>query len=458
MRKTLAIAALLAAAPTAFAADLAVGKKKPYAKIQDAVNAARDGDRILVGPGVYKEAVAFGTLNHVTFLGRGAVWDGQTGPRQSGTCLSGSGEGIVVQGFTFRQGESHVSLQGKSCVVTKCVSRGAGSYAFYLRGDGMRVEACKIVGDASPGVYVDGAGAVVRSNQIRNGDSGGIDVSGASALVEKNEIRTIEDAFGVRVYGADAKVLTNVVWNTDDENIYVEGDRAQIVGNRCTYTSDGPGVSVYGNSAEVGKNKVFAPAEGGVRVNGDAANVHDNVVSMTLEGYAGIQLTGVAKGGGGTVACNVVSDTTSWGFDLRADGLTVTGNTALRCGPGRAGAFHVVGNSNTIDACVATSSRATGFLLEGDGTKVTDSTASGGTGDGFRVIGQATQMSGVVATGNGGEGLDNRGVLTAASGCTLTGNRLDVACDVGSGASFDGGLAGNTFKTGGETQTPEVDN
>ncbi len=233
MRNILVVAALLAIAPTAFAVDLPVGKKKTYAKIQDAVNAAHDGDRILVGPGVYKEAVTFGTLNHVTFLGKGAVWDGQTGPQQSGTCLSGSGEGIVVQGFTFRQGEYHVSLQGKSCVVTKCVSRGADWYAFYLRGDGMRVEACKIVGDAEPGVYVEGADAVVRSNQFRNCDGGAIYVSGASALAEKNDIRTIEDEYGIYVYGSDAKVLTNVVWNTDDENIYVEGDRAQVVGNRC---------------------------------------------------------------------------------------------------------------------------------------------------------------------------------------------------------------------------------
>ncbi len=209
---------------------------------------------------------------------------------------------------------------------------------------------------------------------------------------------------------------------------------------------------------EVGNNSVVAAAEGGLNLTGDAANVHDNVVSMTLEGYAGIRLSGNTKGGGGTLARNAVSDTTYWGFDLGADQMVVSGNTASRCGPGRAGAFRIVGDSNTIDACVATSSRATGFLLEGGGTKITDSTASGGTGDGFRVIGQATQMSGVVATNNGGEGLDNRGVLTAVQGCTLTGNRLDVACDVGSGASFDGGLAGNTFQTGGATQAPQVDN
>jgi hypothetical protein len=179
---------------------------------------------------------------------------------------------------------------------------------------------------------------------------------------------------------------------------------------------------------------------------------------MTLESSIGIQLSANSKDGGGTVERNVVVDTTGWGFDLRADKMTVRGNTATRCGPGRAGAFHVVGNANTIDACVATSSRATGFLVDGDGTTVTNSAAAGGTGDGFRVFGQATQMSGVVATGNGGEGLDNRGALTAVAGCVLTGNRLDVACDVGGGASFDGGLDGNTFKTGGANQSPEVDN
>jgi len=457
MRTSLVIAALLAVSPAALAADLKVGKGKQFTTIQAAVAAAQDGDRILVGPGVYRENVTLSGVSNVQLIGKGAVWDGHTGGGY-GDCLSGTANGILVQGFRFRHGSDHVVIAGNGGRITKCVSRGAGSTAFAVSGSGWRIDACQVVGASSSSIEVDGANAIVEGNRIRNGDGGAIYVNGASARVAKNSIRTIEDDIGVDVSGDDAVVEANAIWNTDDENIYVSGNRARVVANKCSYTSDGPGITVEGDSMEVASNTVVAAAEGGLELTGDAVSVHDNVVNMTTEGEPGIRLSARSSSGGGTLARNVVSDTTDWGFDLESSNLTLSGNSALRCGPGYAGGFHVVGVSNTVESCVAASSRATGFLIEGDGAIVTNSSATGGSGDGFRISGSAPQLTNLTATGNGGEGLDNRGVSTRAQGCTLAGNRIDVACDVGNGASFDGGLAGNTFTTGGPTTAPEIDN
>ena len=112
MRQMLALAVVLGAASAAWAGDLKVGKGAPFPTIQSAVDAAADGDRILVARGVCKENVTFMSLSNVQFLGRSATWDGTLGAGQSGPCLSGSGNGILVQGFKFRHGESHVVLSG----------------------------------------------------------------------------------------------------------------------------------------------------------------------------------------------------------------------------------------------------------------------------------------------------------------------------------------------------------
>ena len=110
MRKTLAFAAILSAASGAWAADRKVGKGAPYTTIQSAVDAAAPGDRILVGPGVYYEKVSSKT-DRLQFIGKKAVWDG-TVHGDPGTCLAASGDGISVQGFTFRNGQVQVSIDG----------------------------------------------------------------------------------------------------------------------------------------------------------------------------------------------------------------------------------------------------------------------------------------------------------------------------------------------------------
>ena len=130
--RLVAAACLLATAAPALAADRQVGKGKQYATIQSAVDAADPGDRVVVAKGVYRENVSFSDKDGLTFVGRGAVWDGRLSRDTWGDCLSFAANGVTLEGFTFRNGGFHVRSSGEGITVRRCVSRNAGFGAFRL--------------------------------------------------------------------------------------------------------------------------------------------------------------------------------------------------------------------------------------------------------------------------------------------------------------------------------------
>jgi hypothetical protein len=459
MRITIAALVLLALAPAALAADLHVGKRKPYTKIQDAVDAAKGGDRIIVGPGVYREHVRFDGVDNLQFIGRGAVWDGRLTGGASADVLAGTGDGTLVTGFRFRNGVIQVYLHGADVRVTRCTGRGASGEHVVVVGDRATIERCESVGASWSGIRVNGNGADVRSNRIRNGGAAGgagVYVAGDDANVEGNDLRAIVYNAGITVVGRRATVVRNRAYNADAGGVHVVGDGAVVLRNVCSYAANGSGLYVEGNQAEIGWNRATACVTG-IELSGDGTNVHDNVVQMTTGGN-GIQLT-ASNTGAATVERNSVSDTGSWGFAISGGNATLRANRAYRCGRSGSGGFITTNSSEVeMEDCVADSSRRTGFRISANSASLSGCRATNSTGDGFRVYGGAPRLTNLVATGNGGEGLDNRGAGTKVQGCRFLGNRLDVACDAGNGASFDGGLAGATYRTGGPEQTPQVDN
>ena len=87
-----------------------------YAAIQDAMNAAVDGDTVLVAPGTYRE--------HLNFLGKAITVTTEQGPDvtiidgdQAGSVVTfASGEGLasVLSGFTLQNGRGGVEGGGSS--------------------------------------------------------------------------------------------------------------------------------------------------------------------------------------------------------------------------------------------------------------------------------------------------------------------------------------------------------
>lgn len=458
MRTLLALAAVVAAAQVAVAADLKVGKGKPFQTIQAAVDAAAPGDRILVGPGFYAENVVT-TTPGLQFIGKRAVWDGRT-DTDSGDCLYAEGDEIVVRGFTFRNGERHVVLRGDGALVTKCVSRNPDGHAVEVNGAYSRIENCRVAGAYDDAYYVEGDDAVIVKCRAYNGDDSAFTVYGARALVQKCLVQTVEDECGVYIEGDGAQVLDNTIRNVDEYFVYVDGTDAIVSRNRCAYNSDAFGIGVYGSRPTVEGNVVTAASEGGIAVDGDDMQVRRNRVSVVFEGSYGFYLSSISKSGGGLVEDNVASDTGVWGFHLGLNDASVRRNRAYRNGYRNSGGFWVGGSACELSDNVSTDAADTAYWIAGGGHQLLRCRAVNAVGDGFQVVGEQIRLESCTATACGGEGLDNHGTETSVTRCTLVRNRIDLACSVASGATFDDAAsveAQNTFTTGGVTREPEVD-
>ena len=109
---TIAAALSLIAVPSSQAAIINVPAGQPT--IQGAINAASNGDTVLVAPGTYRENINFeGKAITVTSSGGPAVTTingGGNGPVV--LFVSGEGTGSVLSGFTITNGNSNGGSQG----------------------------------------------------------------------------------------------------------------------------------------------------------------------------------------------------------------------------------------------------------------------------------------------------------------------------------------------------------
>jgi parallel beta-helix repeat protein len=448
MRDMLIAAIVVAAsATTSLGADLRVGAGQTYSKIQDAVNAAKAGDRILVGKGVYAENVT-AALDGLQFVGaKGAVWDGNIGAA-GGSCLSAAAKNVVVQGFSFRNGTTQVAISGDGARILKCSSTGAAGAAFRIDGNGARIESCSFVGSSDQAVVVYGAGAAVRKNRIDGAGADGIYGSGADAVVDANTVRN-SSGTSIQIDGAGAKATKNVCSVADGDGIDVSGADALVQGNRASNVS-GYGFDVSGARAKVMSNRVLDSVETGIYVWGDALTVRANRVDVTVDDADGFNIYS-GSAGGGVVENNTANDAHQNGFYLSTKNVTIRNNKAVRCGTENEVGISVSGDDNKLVGNVAKDGDSHGFMIGGDRNVVAACVATGNTQHGFYVAsGADNAFTSCTATGNDGDGFQNRATTTDLVGCTFTGNRVDVT-NAGSFDLFQGVKLG----TGGKDATPD---
>lgn len=284
------MAAWLLVGGGAFAADLHVPDMFPT--IQAAIDAAAEGDRVLVGPGTYVERLDFGE--------RAITVESTNGPAE--TILDGDGGGSVVR----------FGMSGE----------GAALCGFTItNGTGTRINLVYVGG----GILTQGASPRIEGNVIQacEAEFGGAIacLGGSSATLRGNELRGNE-AIGSNGSGKGGGVYVD------------EGSRPEILGNefhRNWAVTGGSGVAVVGLSAALIESNRFerdrpsllggtvdlSNASGSVVLNNDFAPSDGKAIHVLRS--QDVRIEGNSIGGEGQFAGGF--------YARRARGLELFGNT-----------------------------------------------------------------------------------------------------------------------------------
>jgi parallel beta-helix repeat protein len=265
-----------------------------YATIQNAINAANEGDTIFVKKGTYEEKTLEikKTLSLVgegaeltkinldpplyssppDILNRTSSWFGQS-ITVNANDLELSGFTISTHGILDKPGGEIYIAGNRTQVIGNRVMTGLlinGSYGniaenTFSRGVGMigshgNISANKIVG--SGGIYVEGIYTSIFSNNIAGEDNTGIHVEGASCLVYGNKVTENAGIGGIYVSSDGTTVARNIV---DQSNIGIKvgGSDNTIYANNVT--NNGVGLAadsrIYnywkGATTDSGESNVF---------------------------------------------------------------------------------------------------------------------------------------------------------------------------------------------------------
>jgi len=332
-----------------------------YTTISAAVDAARDGDTVLVRPGRYEESVvvegktitirgdgerdaivvgrddgpAFtlaktrSTLTGLTITGGGPCSESEVGAGLRVTDGAPQLDGLRVtanRGIEFKGGAAgaieHSQFDGKY----------RGIYVW--EGSSPRIEENEIWGNALAGIYIEGAGTdpLIRANRVHDGEGVGILVcEGASPRIEDNEIwANGSAAISIGGSGTDPLVRANRVRDGQGCGISVFGGAApRIEGNEIWGNAFiGIAISDAGSDALVRANKVHdgkGPASIGIYVwEGASPRIEEN--EIWANACTGIRITGARTSP--VIIGNIVRD----GFDdgiwvLQGASPTIEGNT-----------------------------------------------------------------------------------------------------------------------------------
>lgn len=240
-------------APAAAATTLMV--PGGYATIQAAVDAAGNGDTILVAPGMYAGGVRFDTKGNVRLIGSG----GRAATTIGGDVELASSSKIVVSGFTI-VGQVSISCN-TGTIVRDCEIANPG-------GSGVVIAGCP------GGAYSD---VRVERNIVRDNAGHGVEaeLSGGKAEIAGNTIRD-NGASGVSVTHSYSEISGNVIHDNAGNGIEIVEGTSSMHGNTIVGNA-GAGIHV----ASAGKPYTqtiaadIAALNGTAGIFGDAGGIYN---------------------------------------------------------------------------------------------------------------------------------------------------------------------------------------
>lgn len=217
-----------------------------YPTIQQAIDNANAGDKIIVNAGTYNENVVIN--KQLTLTGQGnPVIDA----KNSGSVVLISADGVTLEGFTIKNsgynfGDAGVRMTSSNNVVKNCdiSNSNSGIYLHYSSRDNS-ITGNDITGNyvaiylfassnnviknndlndnECEGIYFSSASkATVEGNNINNNGYHGIISDQSSTVTVKNNVMDGNGQDGVFLYGSNSFTLTgNTISNNDRYGIYV---------------------------------------------------------------------------------------------------------------------------------------------------------------------------------------------------------------------------------------------
>ncbi len=162
----------------------------PGESVQAAVAAAEPGDRILIEPGVYREAITIDKAGvELVGLGgppgSGAVVIENPGGEANGITVTDAGDGVQISNLTIRNFDENgvLLLQVAGFVLADLVTENDGEYGLFpvLSSDGV-IERCIASGHRDTGIYVGQSAHVVIRDSRASGNVNGFEVENSSRV------------------------------------------------------------------------------------------------------------------------------------------------------------------------------------------------------------------------------------------------------------------------------------
>jgi F-box protein 11 len=287
-----------------------IGQGGDFASVSAAIEAAKPGDRILVRPGLYEEALVVD--KPLEIIGDGPVKDIE---------IRANGEEHVLY--------FHASIGRVANLTLRTVSKGL--YGVLISQGRLDLEGCDISSATGSCVYIkDGADPRLRRNVIHDGGEAGVRVyDNGLGTLEDNEI-TGNGRSGVVIrIGGDPVLRRNVIRDNSYDGVLVhEGGLGTLEDNEITANGTW-GAEIKDSNPVLRHNQVHHNTQGGVHVlDNGLGTLEDN--DITSNAYVGVE---IVDGGNPTVRGNRINGNAHQGVFVHDGGKGVledndlTGNT-----------------------------------------------------------------------------------------------------------------------------------
>jgi nitrous oxidase accessory protein NosD len=387
--------------------------------IQAGIDAAEDGDTLLVAAGIYEEQIDF-TNKSIVLLGNSSLdtaIDGSGAPGSVVRFSGGEGPETLLAGFTITGGRGDIYNSGPHGGESRA---GGGIYC-------------------NPGANATLRDCSIRGNRVTAGNSrgGGIYIDGAQLLLDNCRIRGNEAQVGggVQLRNSSLEILGSWLDGNDGTAVYAE-DASDVSADACTLSANqGDGIVVINGDLEL-----------------TDCIIRDNVARF---GGVGIQTwNGTIAISNCTIRDNRATDGGALGVGLSlsrstgvVSGCEIRGNRAEGYGDNQGAGIHVGGPATYIQIldCIIEENDAGPISGSGGGI--------GGLDDATMVIRNCTIRYN--HAGRRGGAIFCQGMTTEISDCLLDFNRGEdtggaVYAAIGTDLTISGSsLARNSSDRGG---------